>query len=62
MTRGRHPDPAGAQGHTVSSSYGTRRSELVDKVLVEDSEERVALGGRGRTLALWRVALEGLTA
>ncbi len=47
---------------TTSSTYRTRRSELVDKGLVEDSGERVALGGRGRKHALWRVTLKGLAA
>lgn len=47
---------------TTSSTYRTRRSELVNKGLVGDSGERVALGGRGRKHALWRVTLKGLTA
>ena len=47
---------------TTSSTYRTRRSELVDKGLVEDSGERIALGGRGRKHALWRVTFKRLAA
>ena len=47
---------------TTSSTYRTRRSELVDKGLIEDTGDRVALGGRGRRHALWRITEKGLAA
>jgi hypothetical protein len=46
---------------TTSSTYRTRRSELVGKGLVEDSGNRVCIG-QGRRHALWRVTDKGLAA
>lgn len=44
-----------------SSTYRTRRAELVGRGLIEDSGERVALDpdGKGRKHALWRVTDRG---
>ena len=47
---------------TGLSTYRTRRSELVDKGLIEDSGERVRAGESGRRHALWRIADAGRTA
>ena len=42
-----------------SSTYRTRRSELVDMGLIEDTGERLALGGKGRKHAIWRITDKG---
>lgn len=54
-------DPAmNAHFGVTSSTYRTRRAELVDLGLVYDTGERVALGaGGGRKHAVWRVTSKG---
>ncbi len=42
-----------------SSTYRTRRSELVAMDLIEDTGERVAIGGKGRKHAVWRITDKG---
>lgn len=44
---------------TTSSTYRTRRSELVGYGMVEDTGQRVAIGPRGRKHALWRITDKG---
>lgn len=43
----------------TSSTYRTRRSELVDKGLITDSGERRAVGGKGRKHAVWKITPAG---
>ena len=43
-----------------SSTYRTRRAELVGMGLIEDSGERVSIGGAGRKHALWRIMGRGV--
>ena len=43
-----------------SSTYRTRRAELVCMGLIEDSGERVSIGGAGRKHALWRITGRGV--
>lgn len=44
---------------THSSTYRTRRSELVDYGLVEDTGERLKMGDKGRCHAVWRITDTG---
>jgi hypothetical protein len=44
---------------TTSSTYRTRRSELVAKGLVHDTGERRAAGEGGRKHAVWATTLQG---
>lgn len=44
---------------TTSSTYRTRRSELVAMGMVEDTGERVAIGPKGRRHAIWRITAKG---
>lgn len=44
---------------TTSSTYRTRRSELVTMGMVEDTGERVAVGPKGRRHAIWRITPKG---
>lgn len=41
------------------STYRTRRAELVGMGMVEDSGERLQVGGKGRKHAIWRVTAKG---
>jgi hypothetical protein len=43
----------------TSSTYRTRRSELVAKGMIEDTGERLAIGGAGRKPAVWRISDKG---
>lgn len=53
-------DPAMNEHFGVqSSTYRTRRSELVEYGLIADTGERVKLGGKGRAHAVWRVTDKG---
>lgn len=45
---------------THSSTYRTRRAELVDLGMIEDSGERVTLPDSGRRHAVWRITWKGL--
>ena len=45
---------------THSSTYRTRRAELVVLGLIEDSGERVCIGPSGRKHAVWRITDRGL--
>lgn len=44
---------------THSSTYRTRRAELVDYGLIADTGERPKLGGGGRCHAVWRITDTG---
>ena len=44
---------------THSSSYRTRRAELVGMGMIEDSGERVCIGASGRKHAVWRITDRG---
>lgn len=44
---------------THSSTYRTRRSELVDYGLVADTGERLKAGGKGRPHCVWRITDTG---
>lgn len=50
--------------NTTSSTYRTRRSELVAKGYIRDSGERKAYGanGTGRRHVIWQITVEGLKA
>jgi hypothetical protein len=43
-----------------SSTYRTRRRELVDLGMIEDTGERVTVGDGGRRHAVWRITWRGL--
>jgi hypothetical protein len=43
----------------TSSTYRTRRSELVAKRMIEDSGARLTIGGKGRKHAVWRITDKG---
>lgn len=43
----------------VSSTYRTRRSELVDMELIHDTGLRLKSGGKGRPHAVWRITDNG---
>lgn len=45
-----------------SSTYRSRRKELVELGMIEDTGLRVTVGEGGRRHAVWRVTLEGLGA
>jgi hypothetical protein len=47
---------------THSSTYRTRRSELVDLGMIEDTGNRLTLGPKGRKHALWRITAKGADA
>jgi hypothetical protein len=44
---------------THSSTYRTRRAELVDYGLIADTGERLKMGGKGRAHAVWRITDTG---
>lgn len=44
---------------THSSTFRTRRSELVALGMIEDTGERLSIGGRGRKHAVWRITDKG---
>ena len=44
---------------THSSTYRTRRAELVTMGMIEDSGERVCIGASGRKHAIWRITDRG---
>ena len=53
-------DPAmNAHFGTHSSTYRTRRAELVDRGAIEDTQIREVLGDGGRRHALWRITDRG---
>lgn len=43
-----------------SSTYRTRRRELVDLGMIEDTGERVTVGEGGRRHAVWRITWKGM--
>ena len=45
---------------THSSTYRTRRAELVAMGLIEDSGDRACIGASGRKHAVWRITDRGL--
>jgi hypothetical protein len=51
----------GAHFQSLSSTYRSRRAELVEQGLIKDSGERRAVEGRGRRFAVWMVTGEGET-
>ena len=53
-------DPAlSAHFDTHSSTYRTRRAELVAMGMIEDSGERTCIGVSGRKHAVWRITNRG---
>lgn len=66
----RYAESCGAPGFTDvalnahfashSSTYRTRRRELVDLGMIEDTGERVTVGDGGRRHAVWRITWKGL--
>lgn len=44
---------------THLSTYRTRRAELVEMGLIEDSGKRLQVGGKGRKHAIWRITDKG---
>lgn len=54
-------DPAmNAHFGVTSSTYRTRRAELVDMGMIHDTGERVTLGAGGRKHAVWRITDRGM--
>jgi len=53
-------DPAmNAHFGVTSSTYRTRRAELVDRGAIEDTGARTTIGDKGRRHALWRITAKG---
>lgn len=47
---------------THSSTYRTRRSELVDKGMIEDTGAREQIDGKGRRFIVWAITEKGMDA